>query len=243
MVIHGKTDIGQKRNVNQDAFFVDNITDDVGMLVVCDGMGGENGGNIASEMACDTASQKIRRGYRPQMDGNSIRNLLITAVNTANSAIYAKAKEQPELAGMGTTIVACIVTPSMAYIAHVGDSRAYIHNAEETLQVTKDHSIVQVLIEQGKLSKLDAKRHPQKNLITRAVGVDPSVSVDYIEADLSPGDLVLLCTDGLTNMCSDEEIRSLLLANSPGTICGSLIEAANRAGGSDNITVAIATNL
>ncbi len=242
MELEGRTNIGKKRQVNQDAFFIDIVSDTVGIAVVCDGMGGENGGNVASELACETAAAKLRKGYRSKMDLNSIRNLLITAVNAANAAVYARSKEDPGLSGMGTTVVAAIVTPDMAYIAHVGDSRAYIHNKDETVQVTKDHSIVQVLIEQGKLSETDAKYHPQKNLITRAVGVGSSVSVDYIEADLSPGDWVLLCTDGLTNMCTDDEIREILLQYDPGTSCDELVHLANNAGGTDNITVVIAAN-
>lgn len=240
MTITGKSDIGLVRKTNQDTFTFGQLGKNASYAIVCDGMGGENGGSVASEIACDAICSHIRQGYRSRMDANSIRNLLITAVHSANAAVYQKSASTPGLEGMGTTVVAAVMTGNMAYLAHVGDSRAYLHNTEETVRITTDHSIVQVLIDQGKLTEDAAKRHPQKNLITRAVGVEPAVDVDYTETELLTGDVLLLCTDGLTNMCDDLKMREILLQYPPAEACEQLIDAAKKAGGKDNITVVTA---
>ncbi|MDF2566660.1 MAG: protein serine/threonine phosphatase [Oscillospiraceae bacterium] len=235
----GKTDIGKLREMNQDAFFVSELNQNDAFAIVCDGMGGKNGGNVASTMACDMISKKVVSGYRSQMDSNSIRNLLITSVTAANVEVNTKASQHKELEGMGTTAVAVLATSDMAHIVHVGDSRAYLHSADKIVQLTKDHSIVQELVEQGRLSEDDAKNHPKKNLITRAVGVELTVSVDYIELELTKGDSILLCSDGLTNMCSNDELSEVLNTNKPGAACEKLIKIANEHGGVDNITIVI----
>lgn len=240
-MIVGKTDPGRIRPMNQDVFRYGKLGERSSYAVVCDGMGGEKAGNVASQMACDTICGRVESGYRDGIDQNSIRNLLITAVTAANSEVYAAARGNPDFEGMGTTAVAALVEKRILHIAHVGDSRAYVVSKNEFTQVTRDHSLVQELLEQGKISNEDAKNHPQRNLITRAVGVGSKVCIDYLETTLNPGDRVLICTDGLTNHCDVSEIYETVLQYPPEKVPERLIDLANGAGGPDNITAVLLT--
>ncbi len=238
-MIVGKTDIGKVRQMNQDVFCYGILGESSSYAVVCDGMGGSNAGNVASKMACDIIDSRIRSGYRNDVNANEIRDLLITAVTAANAEVYDSSKSNPEFAGMGTTVVAALIENKTLHIAHVGDSRAYVVSKNEFTQVTRDHSLVQELLEQGKISDEDAKNHPQRNLITRAVGVNNRVCVDYLETALNPNDQVLICTDGLTNNCDTADIYKTVLQHPPGEVPERLIDLANAAGGPDNITVVL----
>lgn len=242
MRIAGITDIGLSRENNQDTFEYGSLGDNAQYAIVCDGMGGENGGDIASRMAMTTIVSRIRKGFSPDMNGNQIRNLMLTVINAANAEIYAKAKDDKRLAGMGTTAVVVILMQNYAYISHVGDSRAYLLRDGSLSQITTDHSIVQELISQGKLSASDADDYPHKNLLTRAVGVYKTVSVDYMELELEPEDKLLLCTDGLSNFCSAEAITQILLDDDLESSCKKLVNAACNAGGLDNITAIVIMN-
>lgn len=237
--IAGITDIGMSRDSNQDTFEYGLLNESVQYAIVCDGMGGENGGDIASKMARDVIVSRFKTGYSSEMDSNSIRNLMLTAISAANAEIYAKAKANKSLAGMGTTVVAVILTDSIAYISHVGDSRAYLLRSGELSQITTDHSIVQELIKQGKLSEADADDYPHKNLLTRAVGAYRTVSVDYMEQEMLTKDRLLLCTDGLSNFCPADTILRLLIEEDIESSCKKLINVACNAGGLDNITAII----
>ena len=238
--IAGITDIGLSRDNNQDTFEYGLLDDQTYYALVCDGMGGENGGDIASSMASDIITERLKAGYRSDMDANSIRNLMLTAIGAANTEIYAKAKQQPELTGMGTTAVVIILKEKEAYISHVGDSRVYLFRNNELTQMTTDHSIVQELIAQGKLSESDADDYPHKNLLTRAVGAYKQLSVDYMEQPLQDGDKLLLCTDGLTNFCPTDILTRILQDSDIDSACKKLVNAACNAGGLDNITAIIA---
>ncbi len=239
MQIAGMTDVGMSRENNQDTFSYGFISDTVGYAIVCDGMGGENGGDIASNMAKDIIVSRLQQGFHPEMDQNQIRNLLLTAISAANIEINLKAAENPTLVGMGTTVVAVILTNDYAYISHVGDSRAYLYRDKQLSQITTDHSIVQELISQGKLSEDDAAEYPHKNLLTRAVGAHKSVNVDYLEIEIEENDQLLLCTDGLSNFCSEDVISQHLEAETPELSCKLLINAACESGGFDNITAIV----
>jgi serine/threonine protein phosphatase PrpC len=241
MHIFGRTDIGKVRETNQDSFIFGDLSKHSCYAVVCDGMGGQNGGNIASQLASNIISEKIKTGFQEKMVINSVKNLMLTAINNANAEIFRMANENKNLEGMGTTVLLVLVINSTAFIANVGDSRLYLLNKDELLQVTKDHSIVQSLVEQGKITKQEAKTHPHKNLITRAVGVEDSLDIDYQEIELSSKQRLLLCTDGLSNLCSDDEIKLLLQNKKLDTICDEMIKLANRNGGNDNITTVIIT--
>ncbi len=237
MKLFGKTDIGLVRESNQDAFSYGSFADGNCWAVVCDGMGGVSGGQVASEICVEKVSEAIKRGYRDNMTLSSAKNLLSTAVNAANSAVFRQSQESFELKGMGTTVVAVLVLGKLCVIAHVGDSRAYILN-EGIKAITKDHSFVQLLIDTGKITEEEANTHPDRNVITRAVGIEHVVDVEIDVIDINDGDKLLICTDGLNGYVSDADI--LKVVNEYGdSSTEKLVETANNAGGRDNVTVVI----
>ena len=240
MQIFSKTDRGRVRTDNQDAYFAGKITDDSVFAVVCDGMGGANAGNVASELAVRHISEYVIRSYRDGMDMTDTEKTLKNAIVSANISLYDKAVNNAELAGMGTTAVAAFVKDGTAVIAHVGDSRIYLVNGE-IKQLTRDHSVVQSLIESGKITPEDAKVHPRKNVITRALGAEEDVAVDSDCLNLSNGDTLLLCSDGLTNFLDDKDILTVFQNNDISAVALRLVEEANKNGGGDNITVVTVT--
>lgn len=240
MQIFSKTDRGRVRTDNQDAYFAGKITDDAVFAVVCDGMGGANAGNVASELAVRHISEYVIRSYRDGMDMTDTVKTLKNAIVSANISLYDKAVNNAELAGMGTTAVAAFVKDGTAVIAHVGDSRIYLVNGE-IKQLTRDHSVVQSLIESGKITPEDAKVHPRKNVITRALGAEEDVAVDSDCLNLSNGDTLLLCSDGLTNFLDDKDILTVFQNNDISAVAERLVEEANKNGGGDNITVVTVT--
>ena len=240
MQIFSKTDRGRVRTDNQDAYFAGKITDDSVFAVVCDGMGGANAGNVASELAVRHISEYVIRSYRDGMDMTDTEKTLKNAIVSANISLYDKAVNNAELAGMGTTAVAAFVKDGTAVIAHVGDSRIYLVNGE-IKQLTRDHSVVQSLIESGKITPEDAKVHPRKNVITRALGAEENVAVDSDCLNLSNGDTLLLCSDGLTNFLDDKDILKVFKNNDISAVAERLVEEANENGGGDNITVVTVT--
>lgn len=240
MQIFSKTDRGRVRTDNQDAYFAGKITDDAVFTVVCDGMGGANAGNVASELAVRHISEYVIRSYRDGMDMTDTEKTLKNAIVSANISLYDKAVNNAELAGMGTTAVAAFVKDGTAVIAHVGDSRIYLVNGE-IKQLTRDHSVVQSLIESGKITPEDAKVHPRKNVITRALGAEENVAVDSDCLNLSNGDTLLLCSDGLTNFLDDKDILTVFQNNDISAVAERLVEEANKNGGGDNITVVTVT--
>ena len=240
MQIFSKTDRGRVRTDNQDAYFAGKITDDSVFAVVCDGMGGANAGNVASELAVRHISEYVIRSYRDGMDMTDTEKTLKNAIVSANISLYDKAVNNTELAGMGTTAVAAFVKDGTAVIAHVGDSRIYLVNGE-IKQLTRDHSVVQSLIESGKITPEDAKVHPRKNVITMARGAEENVAVDSDCLNLSNGDTLLLCSDGLTNFLDDKDILTVFQNNDISAVAERLVEEANKNGGGDNITVVTVT--
>ena len=240
MKIHSKIDIGKVRNSNQDAFFVGEIAKDTVVAIVCDGMGGANAGNVASEMAVKLIFEYIANSFRNKMSLIDISNLVKNAVKSVNIEIFETASKNSALSGMGTTAVIAIVTDKSAVIANVGDSRAYLVN-NKISQITRDHSIVQTLIESGKITEADAKVHPRKNVITRAIGAEDDVAVDCDIIDLSVGDSLLLCTDGLSNFVDEAEILKTFKKNDISKVADKLVTLANANGGGDNITVVTVT--
>lgn len=237
MKIFGKTDIGLQRDSNQDAFDFGNFDSGDCWAVVCDGMGGVSGGQVASAICVEKVSEALKRGYRKDMTLSSAKNLLITAINAANSAVFKESRENFELRGMGTTIVSVIVLGNIAVIAHVGDSRAYLVNTG-IKPITKDHSFVQLLIDTGKITEEEATVHPDRNVITRAVGIEHVVDVEIDIVDINDGDKLLICTDGLNGYVPDADI--LKTVNEYGdSSTEKLVETANNAGGRDNVTVVI----
>lgn len=229
------TDIGRKRKLNQD--FVYTSEQPVGSLpnlfIVADGMGGHNAGDYASKVTVETIVEKIKAS-----SGTERTRILEEAIVAANTLIRAKARESADLEGMGTTVVAATCEGNRLCVANVGDSRLYVANRKEIRQITKDHSWVAEMVRRGGLGKEEARNHPDRNIITRAIGADDTVKVDFFTVQLKEGDLILMCTDGLTNMLEDEEIRMILNgARDMVEKAEELVAAANDRGGRDNISV------
>lgn len=237
MKISAKTDVGMVRSNNQDSYSAGDLTSEVTWAVVCDGMGGANGGNVASETAVKVISDKLTSGYHIGMNDNSVKNLIVSAIEAANMTLFSMARNNEELSGMGTTVVLAVRNTDTLYISNVGDSRIYIVSDSGITQVTTDHSVVQIMLDRGEISPEEAKDHPKKNVITRALGVDPDVRIDYSQEQLNENDIVLLCTDGLTNYVDDETILDICRTEDKYKIADKLVELANENGGGDNVTV------
>lgn len=248
MFFYGITDVGKRRTANQDNFIVMRYASDVILAVVCDGMGGANGGNVASSVAATVFRDKMNDVERDNpmfygMTGDDILAALSSAAKEANRAVHQLSKTDSSLAGMGTTLVGCLVSGVHAYVVNVGDSRLYLARDEEIKQISHDHSYVQYLVDMGKMSQEEAKNSKNKNLITRAVGTERSVESDLFTCDIKAGDMIVLCSDGLTNHVDPIEIGEVVSGIKSGediqTACESLIASANDRGGLDNITAVI----
>ncbi len=239
----GLTDKGRMRPTNQDIYRTEVLEEkDAALLVVCDGMGGANAGNVASRFAAEMFIETVKPGLEGDLDENTRHELLSEGLDLANVTVYTLAGRQPEFRGMGTTLVAVLVKGNKATIINVGDSRAYVLTKDEFRQVSEDHSYVEEMRRLGRLTKESARKHPQKNLITRAVGVEPEVSGDFFELELEPEDVILLCSDGLTGMVEDEKIEAAIReSNNLGLAGDALLNLALEGGGRDNITVALFT--
>ena len=239
MHVFSKTDIGLVRKENQDSSAYSVISSDCVWAVVCDGMGGAQGGKTASSAAVNYITEYINREYRDDMDNEKLSEVLIAAVEGANLTVYKMAMEDPDLAGMGTTCDLVFVRREVAHVVHVGDSRTYSIRDGKILQITEDHSLVQEMVRRGELTPDQAMKHPNKNLITRALGVTHEVHIDYIEAEFSEGDVILICSDGLSNFVSKADMVRTAQENKGELMIDTLVEIAKRHGGHDNITVTI----
>ena len=242
MFVYGKSDVGRKRTVNQDNFAVMEFDDRCGYAVICDGMGGHNGGNIASETAVNVICEQMSELYDDSVRRRNITVYLADSVRKANRAVFALSLKDPDLKGMGSTIVCAFVMDDSLYVAHVGDSRIYVYDRQsgELEQVTKDHSVVQQMIDSGQISANEAEKYPYRHVITRALGIDHDVEVEtrILPFDIDR-DVVLLCSDGFSNMVSDSEKILLLRQDDYPIVCDKMIALANQNGGADNITVAV----
>ena len=239
MEIVSKTDIGLVRKENQDSSAYSVISSDCVWAVVCDGMGGASGGKIASKLAVEHICETIERFYRDDMDDDELSEMLIRGVDEANSIIYRTSLEIPDLAGMGTTCDLALIREGTVHVVHVGDSRTYSFRDGRVLQITEDHSVVQEMVNRGEITAEEALRHPSKNLITRAIGVNHDVDIDYIEAEFAPGDVLMLCSDGLSNYVAKSDMIDAVAIYRGDMLVDSLIEMAKRHGGHDNITVTV----
>lgn len=231
-----KTDVGVKRTMNQDSLFC--CDSPVGsfqnLYIVADGMGGHKAGDYASRLCIERMVSMIKGS-----DSKTPVTILEEAVAYANQSVYEAAQEKPEYEGMGTTMVACTLQGDTLYVANIGDSRLYLLH-KELQQITNDHSLVEEMVKIGNLTESEARVHPQKNIITRALGIDEEVQADYFEVNVQPSDVVLLCSDGLTNMIEDDEIEYVIHHSESLEEAGeSLIQKANANGGSDNITAVL----
>jgi PPM family protein phosphatase len=247
LTLVGKTDTGRVREHNEDTIATD---DDAGLLVLADGMGGYNAGEVASGIAVKTITNLVREGLARE-DLNSVDRstglsrtsiVLRDAITRANKIIYQTARSQAECEGMGTTVVAALFYDNRISVAHVGDSRLYRQRGSAIAQVTMDHSLLQELVDRGFYSPEEAQRAANKNYVTRALGVEPQVEVEVQEHPVDKGDIFILCSDGLSDMVEDEDIRltiSTFGANLD-TVAKQLIQLANENGGRDNVSVVLA---
>lgn len=235
MFIKCKTDKGILRNNNQD-YVLNFRCNKYTLFIIADGMGGHNGGEIASKIAATTVRDFIYENYNTYEDK---KELLREAIINANKTVYTQQIEALELKGMGTTVTCCIIVENELFYGHVGDSRAYLINTNGIEKITTDHSYVQELVRNGTITEEEAKNHPQRNLITRAVGTEEYVEVDTGNIKLSLKDVLLICSDGLTIYVKDEEICEIIL-NRKEEAAEELVDLANKRGGSDNISVIIA---
>ncbi|HEX4155002.1 MAG TPA: Stp1/IreP family PP2C-type Ser/Thr phosphatase [Acidobacteriaceae bacterium] len=235
----GKTDVGRTRRINQDAFF---IAEDLGLAAVCDGMGGPVGGEIASKLAIESfaaiARQEIQSG-RGASNGLTSR-ALCRATAAANRAVRARAEYETRYRGMGTTLVAARLDGHELTVLNVGDSRAYLVRDGVARQVTKDHSYVAEQVRAGLMTETEAERSPLQSVITRAIGIEDDVKPEFFAERVDAGDLLLLCSDGLTRHVQDEEIGRVMGDGDLAAMCERLIALANERGGSDNITCVVA---
>ena len=237
----GKTDNGLVRTENQDAYYVDLINEDnIALCVVCDGMGGAKAGGLASSLAAETFVKSVKEKLKLNMSAKYIETVARESVLSANRLLYEKSVSDSECSGMGTTLVAVIADGKHAVVANVGDSRAYSIDENNIVRVTRDHSLVEDLLMKGDLTIEEARSHPRKNLITRALGTEETIECDIFTLDIKQGDNILLCSDGLTNPVEDQEILyEVLHGGKKELACDRLIDIANERGGKDNITVVL----
>ena len=240
----GLTDVGQRRDHNEDALLID---PELGLVVIADGMGGHAGGATASRLAVETIRKALQeaKAEEPALFGsgaegeeNPLPDVLGHAVEAACAVIFEAAQADPELAGMGTTTTAALVDGRSAFVAHVGDSRAYLLRGGHIYQVTQDHSLVAEQLRVGAISEEEARNSRFKNIITRSVGFERDVLVDLMGLELEPGDRLVVCCDGLSNLVGDEEIRAQVEAQGVAAV-RALVDLANERGGDDNISVIV----
>lgn len=237
----GITDIGLRRQENQDTYALDHVESAGAVVaVVCDGMGGVSGGKLASSIAAETFMEDLCRQLRPDMDREESGRVQTLSVSQANRAVFERSVENPEFSGMGTTLVSAVVTEDEAVICNVGDSRAYHVGAEGIRRVTRDHSVVESLVESGDLTPEQARTHPNRNLITRALGPERYIESDLFAVHLEEGDSLLLCSDGLTNVLEDREILEVLRSEAEGqSALERLVALTIARGAPDNVTAVL----
>ena len=237
MKVFSATDIGQKRHMNQDFIFtseepVGNLPN---LFVVADGMGGHNAGDFASRYGVSVLVETVRK----DKNFNPVK-VMRNAIEAANREVFSQSRNDPSMAGMGTTMVVCTVVGGYAYIANVGDSRLYLAGSDSMTQITQDHSLIAEMVRLGELTPEEGRNHPDKNIITRAVGTNEDVKIDFFDVKLDTGDQILMCSDGLSNMVEDQRIFEILKGeDTEADKAQVLVDEANANGGRDNIAVIV----
>lgn len=233
------SDVGKAREINEDYFYISYPDDEIQLFILADGMGGYNGGEVASKLAVASAKNYILSNFeKNNSDKDTILDLVKNSSQYANMVVYEKAKENPELSKMGTTLDICLIYQSKAFISHIGDSRIYRIRKDFMRKLTKDHSYVQQLIDEGKITKEESLKHPKKNMLMKALGCTPFIEPDAMIKGFIKEDVILMCSDGLTNMVSEERIKQIIKEN-PTDATKLLVQEANDNGGNDNITAII----
>ncbi len=240
---YAKSDVGKVREINEDAFYISNSLDEVQLYMLADGMGGYNGGEIASKLAIQSAKNYIENNFKEiEKDKDSIIQLIGSSIEYANMVVYEKAKENKELSGMGTTLEVCLIYNNRAFIGHVGDSRVYRIRKEFMRKLTQDHSYVQKLVKDGTITQEEAAHHPQKNMLMKALGCNAFVEPDVMVKGFLKDDILIMNSDGLTNLVPQEEMFKEAKKNIE-QATKNLVQMANDNGGYDNITVIIIKNI
>ena len=234
----GITDKGAVRTQNQDGYYLDVPSEHLAVGVVCDGMGGAKAGNVASLVAVETFVDALKE--MGSQEESRPAAVLAQAAETANSAVFYRAATDPDCRGMGTTMVAALVVERMAYLLNIGDSRAYHVNDQGIARLTRDHSVVEDMVARGDITPEEARNHPRKNLITRALGSEEHIRADLYEKELQPGDFLLLCSDGLSNIVTDQELLyEVIHGGEPADCCQRLLNITMSRGAPDNVTAVL----
>ena len=233
----GITDPGCVRSQNQDTYQIEQLDRSTTLCIVCDGMGGARSGNVASSLAVDVFIQEVRNTFKSNMSQADWDRMLESAVKLANFTVFDQAQQFEDFYGMGTTLVAALIHGKDVTVVNVGDSRAYLVNKDGIRRITTDHSLVQMMVDRGELSKERARTYPGKNYITRAVGTESTVQCDIFHLDVERGDCILLCSDGLTNTMDDQEILfEVVHGVNKEDCCQHLLDIAKGRGAPDNVT-------
>lgn len=243
MNLYGLTDIGLVRKNNQDSYAIRVLDDSLSIAVVCDGMGGARAGNVASAVAVEAFAATLEDTCKQGLphDPEQKQELLRAACYAANTQVFDLSQDNPEYHGMGTTLVAALALSHEVYVVNVGDSRCYILSEGQLTQITSDHSLVQALVDCGDITPEEARTHPKKNVITRALGVDSTIRSDVFHVYCKEGDILLLCSDGLTNTVADDVLQAQLTQlTSPEETARKLLTLAVEQGAPDNVTVILA---
>ena len=240
MNIYAETDVGMVRQMNQDAYYISEENDNYKLCILADGMGGYTGGEIASRLACVSAADYIKKNFE---DGKpytkeELMQIISDAMQQANAIVYEKSREEKELEQMGTTLEICLIYNNRVFIGHIGDSRIYRIRQGIMRKITVDHSYVQKLVKDGTITKEEAIHHPKKNMLTKALGRVETVEPDVYTKTFIKDDIILMCSDGLTNMIREENIYEIIKQDKENAI-ENLVKQANDNGGLDNITVVI----
>lgn len=239
MKTFARSDIGRIREMNQDNYYISDPNDEIKMFIVADGMGGYKGGEVASALAIESAKSYIKNNFdETNKEKDKILDLIKNAIEYANMVVYERSKEVEELNGMGTTMDVVIIQSGKVYIGHVGDSRVYRLRKDFFRKLTTDHSYVEQLVREGNITKEEAYNHPKKNMLTKALGCTAFVEPDVMVKGFQKDDILLMCTDGLTNMVREDAICEIIKENPEGA-CETLVNKANENGGQDNITAVI----
>lgn len=242
MKIYAKTDIGLVRQINQDAYYISEENDRYKLCILADGMGGYTGGEIASRLASVSAAEYIKENFEEKdYTKEEIMQIIKNAMEKANKDVYEKSRQDVELEQMGTTLEICLIYNNRAYIGHIGDSRIYRIRQDIMRKITTDHSYVQKLVKDGTITKEEALTHPKKNMLMKALGCEEEIEPDITVKGFNQDDIILICSDGLTNMIAEQEIMNIVKQDVE-TAVENLVKKAKELGGYDNITVIIITN-
>lgn len=238
-MVFAKSDIGRERRINEDFYYVSEPNSKIKLYIIADGMGGYKGGEIASKVATESIKKYIYENFEnSKVSREEIVKMIGKAIKFANTQVFEESKKKTDLEGMGTTLDVCLIYGGKLYVGHIGDSRVYRIRKNFLRRITKDHSYVQKLIEDGTITKEEAYHHPKKNMLIKALGCEESVEPDIYVKTFLANDILLMCTDGLTNMIKEDEIYNIIKEN-PEEATNKLIEKANYNGGLDNITAIV----